>query len=120
MNHLHREQAPISASGWAAIDAEAARTLKTLLAARRLIDFKGPLGWDATALPTGRTEKLATSLQDGVVSRLRLTQPLVEIRIPFEISREELDAIGRGAEDADLNPVRNAARAAAIAEDRAV
>jgi uncharacterized linocin/CFP29 family protein len=120
MNHLHREQAPISTSGWAAIDAEAARTLKTLLAARRLIDFRGPLGWDAAGLPTGRTEKLASSLQDGVVSRLRLSQPLVEIRIPFEISREELDAIGRGAENADLNPVRNAARAAAIAEDRAV
>jgi uncharacterized linocin/CFP29 family protein len=120
MNHLHRDQAPISASGWAAIDAEAARTLKTLLAARRLIDFKGPLGWDAAALPTGRTEKLSSALQDGVVSRLRLTQPLVEIRVPFEISLDELDAVGRGAEDADLNPVRNAARAAAIAEDRAV
>jgi uncharacterized linocin/CFP29 family protein len=120
MNHLHREQAPISDEAWAAIDAEASRTLKTLLAARRLIDFKGPLGWDAAALPTGRTEKISTALQEGVVSRIRLTQPLVEIRIPFELSREELDAIGRGADDADLNPVRNAARAAAVAEDRAV
>jgi len=120
MNHLHREHAPISADAWAAIDQEAARTLKALLAARRFIDFKGPLGWDAAALPTGRTEKLASTLQDGVVARRRLTQPLVEIRIPFEISRDELDAIGRGAGDPDLNAVRNAARAAAIAEDRAV
>ena len=54
------------------------------------------------------------------MSRLRTTQPLVEIRIPFEMSREELDAIDRGAQDADLDAVRNAARAAAIAEDRAI
>ena len=40
--------------------------------------------------------------------------------MPFEVSREELEAIGRGAHDADLDPVRNAARAAAIAEDRAI
>ena len=120
MNHLLRPHAPISIDGWAEIDAEAKRTLTTLLAARRLVDFKGPLGWEPASIPTGRTEKLTTSLQDGVVARLRLLQPLLEIRIPFEVSREELDAIGRGAQDADLDAVRNAARAAAIAEDRAI
>jgi uncharacterized linocin/CFP29 family protein len=51
---------------------------------------------------------------------LRLSAPLVEIRIPFELSRDELDAIGRGASDPDLDSVRNAARAAAVAEDRAI
>jgi uncharacterized linocin/CFP29 family protein len=55
-----------------------------------------------------------------VVSRIRHVQPLIEIRVPFELERAELDAIGRGARDADLNPLRNAARAAAITEDRAV
>lgn len=120
MNHLHRSHAPISSEAWAEIDAEAARTLKTLLAARRLVDFKGPLGWDAACVATGRTEKLAEPLQDGVAARLRLAQPLVEIRIPFEIARKEIDAIARGAKDVDLDAVRNAARAAAIAEDRAI
>lgn len=120
MNSLLREHAPIPAAAWKEIDAEAKRTLERLLAARRLIDFQGPLGWQASAVPTGRTEKLAEALQEGVVARLRLSQPLIEIRIPFELSREEIDAIGRGASDADLDPVRNAARAAAIAEDRAV
>ena len=120
MNDLLREHAPISAAAWQEIDAEAKRTLEVLLAARRLVDFNGPLGWKTAAIPTGRTETLATPLQDGVVSRVRRVQPLTEIRVPFELSRAELDAIGRGAADADLNPVRNAARAAAIAEDRAV
>lgn len=120
MNDLLRDHAPISIAAWRQIDAEATRTLKTLLAARRLVDFNGPLGWPAASIPTGRTEKLSASLQEGVVSRLRLSLPLTEIRAPFEISREELEAIGRGAGDADLDSVRHAARAAAIAEDRAI
>lgn len=120
MNSLLRDHAPIAAEAWKEIDAEATRTLKTLLAARRLVDFKGPLGWSAASIPTGRTQTLSPALQEGVVSRLRLSQPLMEIRIPFEISREETDAIGRGAKDADLTAVRNAARAAAIGEDRAI
>jgi uncharacterized linocin/CFP29 family protein len=120
MNNLLREHAPIPAAAWTGIDSEAKRTLETLLASRRLVEFIGPLGWSTSAISTGRTEKLGDSIQDGVVTRMRLSQPLIEIRIPFEISREELDAIGRGAADANLDPVRNAARAAAIAEDRAV
>ena len=120
MNDLFREHAPISAQAWREIDAEATRTLKTLLAARRLVDFDGPLGWDTSCLPSGRTEKLTPPLQEGAVTRVRTCLPLIELRVPFEISREELDAIGRGARDADLDPVRNAARAAAIAEDRAI
>jgi len=120
MNDLLREQAPISTAAWAQIDQQASDTLRTLLAARRLVDFKGPLGWPTAAISTGRTQKLPTPLQDNVASRLRLAQPLVEIRIPFELSREELEAIGRGAEDADLDPLRQAARIAAIAEDRAI
>lgn len=120
MNDLLRDHAPLTAAAWSAIDEEAKRTLTTLLAARRLVDFSGPLGWEAASVPTGRTEKLSASLQEGVVARLRQSLPLVEIRIPFEVSREELEAIGRGASDPDLDSVRNAARAAAIAEDRAI
>ena len=120
MNDLLREHAPISTQAWSEIDAEATRTLKTLLAARRLVDFEGPLGWAAASVPTGRVDKLSPPLQEGAVTRLRDSLPLMELRVPFEISRDELDAIGRGASDADLDPVRNAARAAGIAEDRAV
>lgn len=120
MNDLLREHAPIATEAWREIDAEAKRTLEVLLAARRLVDFKGPLGWPTAAVSTGRTDTLSPALQEGVVARRRHVLPLIEIRVPFEVSRAELEAIGRGALDADLNPVRNAARAAAIAEDRAV
>ncbi len=120
MNDLLRAHAPISEAAWKAIDEEATRTLKVLLAARQLVDFTGPLGWSASAVTLGRTHKLSPPLQEGVASRIRVVQPLIEIRIPFEIAREELEAIGRGATDADLDVVRDAARAAAIAEDRAI
>jgi uncharacterized linocin/CFP29 family protein len=120
MNELLRGHAPISTEAWKEIDAEATRTLKTLLAARRLVDFKGPFGWNCSSVSTGRTRTLSPSLQDGVVAKLRLSLPLIEIRVPFEVDREELDAIGRGDTNPDLDSVRNAARAAAIAEDRAI
>jgi uncharacterized linocin/CFP29 family protein len=120
MNDLHRELAPISATAWGEIDAEARRTLKTILAARKLVDFTGPLGWKKSAVKLGRVTPLARAPEPGVEARLRRVQPLVEVRVPFELSRDELEAMGRGAKDADLDPVRAAARAAALAEDRSV
>ena len=41
MNHLFRERAPITPAGWEEIEKEARRTLRALLAARRVVDFKG-------------------------------------------------------------------------------
>ena len=120
MNDLLRELAPISEAAWAEIEEEASRTLKATLAARKLVDFTGPLGWDASAVSLGRSERLGGAPEQGVEARLRRVQPLVELRIPFELSREELEAVGRGADDPDLDPVREAARAIALAEDRAV
>jgi uncharacterized linocin/CFP29 family protein len=120
MNDLLRELAPIPAEAWAEIEAEAKRTLKPRLAARQLVDFNGPLGWQACAVGLGHTERLKVAPEKGVEARLRKAQPLVELRIPFELVREELEALARGAKDADLGPVHDAARAAALAEDRAV
>jgi uncharacterized linocin/CFP29 family protein len=120
MNDLHRKLAPVSDAAWADIDTEATRALKLLLAARRLVDFRGPLGWDAAAVSLGHTERIAAALNEGVETRRRQVQELLEIRVPFELSRDEIDAVGRGAKDADLDAVRYAARAAALAEDRAI
>ena len=120
MNHLFRDKAPISDAGWAEITDEATTSLREFLAARRLIDVGGPKGWAHAAEPTGRIESV--DVPDGVEveARLRQVQPLVEVRTPFTLSRDELDSIDRGACDADLDPVRFAARRAAMAEDRAV
>jgi uncharacterized linocin/CFP29 family protein len=45
VNHLLRDHAPISDAGWRLIDAEARERLLPAMAARRLVDFRGPLGW---------------------------------------------------------------------------
>jgi uncharacterized linocin/CFP29 family protein len=121
MNHLFREKAPITAAGWAEIEKEATRTLRALLAARRVVDFRGPLGWGASDVELGRADPVASPQgSKDVQARLRRIQPLVELRIPFDMSRAELDAVDRGARDPNLDNVTAAAREIAIAEDRAI
>jgi uncharacterized linocin/CFP29 family protein len=120
-NHLFRDKAPITEAGWVEIEKEAKRTLKTLLAARRVVDFSGPVGWQASDVVLGRIDPIAAPAHsEGVQARLRRVQPLVELRVPFDMSRAELDAIDRGARDPDLDAVIAAAQAIALAEDRAV
>jgi len=118
MDHLLRGLAPVGDQAWREIDAEAARTLRRTLAGRKLVDFSGPLGWDVSAVGRGRVREIAA--RQGINARLRETQPLVEIDVPFRLSRVEVDAIERGAKDADLGPVVQAARLAALTEDRAI
>ena len=120
MNHLLRELAPVTADAWELIDAEARQALKIKLGARKIVDFVGPLGWGAPAVGTGRIARLDQAPLDGVEAATRAVQPLVELRVPFEVSRAEIEAVARGAKDPDVDSVRNAAGAAALAEDRAV
>jgi uncharacterized linocin/CFP29 family protein len=120
-NHLFRDRAPVTEAGWEEIEKEAKRTLRALLAARRIVDFKGPLGWGASDVELGRADPIASPPGgEAVQARLRRIQPLVELRIPFDVTRAELDAIDRGARDPDLDSVTAAAREIAIAEDRAI
>jgi uncharacterized linocin/CFP29 family protein len=119
MSALYRELAPITEAAWQEIDEEARRTLKLALAARKLVDFVGPLGWRQSAVDLVRTQDLR-SPGDGIEAKLRLVQPLTEVRVAFELQRAELDAISRGSKDADLAPVTQAAQSIAKAEDRAV
>lgn len=120
MNHLLRGHAPISDQVWNALDQEARERLTPALAARQLVDFSGPLGWEHSATNLGRTEILGSAPADGVSARLRRVQPLVEVRADFEISREELRAADRGAADPDLAALDQAAHQMAVAENRAV
>jgi uncharacterized linocin/CFP29 family protein len=120
MNDLWRELAPVPAEAWKEIDDEAKRTLTVTLAGRKIADFEGPLGWDASSVGLGRADELKESPGQGVRAALRKVQPLVELRVPFTLSRRELDSVARGAKDTDLEPVAKAAMAIALAEDRAV
>jgi len=120
MNHLMRQLAPISDTSWELLDDEARERLSGALAARRLVDFHGPRGWEHACVNLGRTKALQAAPCDGVSGRQRQVQPLVELRADFSISLEELRDNDRGAFDADLEPLDKAARQIAIAENVAV
>jgi uncharacterized linocin/CFP29 family protein len=119
-NHLLRAQAPISDAGWSAIDDEARERLGVALAARRLVDFSGPHGWEHSATNLGRTEPIAEAPCDGVEALRRRVLALAEIRAPFTVTREELRAGDRGAQDVDFAELDQAARNLAVAENKAV
>jgi uncharacterized linocin/CFP29 family protein len=119
MNNLHRELAPISGAAWSQIEQEAARTIKRHLAGRRVVDVHGPAGDALSAVGTGHVTDLKT-LQDGVLARQRQVIALVELRVPFTVDRGTVDDVERGAEDSDWQPVKDAARQIAFAEDRSI
>src|ERR1700716_167372 len=109
MNHLLRSQAPISDAGWELLDEEARERLTPALAARKLVDFAGPHGWEHSATNLGRTAPLASAPTDGLSGLRRRVLPLVEMRADFELSRADLRDADRGADDIDLEPLDNAA-----------
>jgi uncharacterized linocin/CFP29 family protein len=119
-NHLLRPHAPISDSNWTLIDDEARERLAPALAARRLIDFAGPHGWDHSAINLGRVAPVGDPPCEGVSGLQRRVLPLVEVRAEFALSRSELRDDDRGAADADLEPLDRAAHQMAVAENKAV
>jgi uncharacterized linocin/CFP29 family protein len=119
MNNLHRELAPISDKAWAQIEEEASRTLKRHLAARRVVDVPDPKGLELAAVSTGHLHQIQAP-GDGIQAALRDAKAIVELRVPFELTRQAIDDVERGATDSDWSPVKEAARKMAFAEDRAV
>ena len=120
MSHLLREHAPITEEVWRLIDEEARERLTPALAARKLVDFSGPHGWQHSASNLGRVRALSGAPADGVTAAQRQVLAVVELRAPFALSRGELRDADRGAEDFDLDALDDAARRIAMAENRAV
>src|SRR6202789_3113358 len=119
MNNLHRELAPISDGAWAQIEEEAQRTLKRSLAGRRVVDVKGPGGTMVSAVGTGHLSNLEAP-GAGIIARQRIVKPLVELRVPFQLARQQIDDVERGANDSDWQPLKDAAKRIAFTEDRAI
>jgi len=119
MNNLHRELAPISDAAWADIEEETSRTLKRYLAARRVVDVRGPEGFGLSAVGTGHLRTIDAP-GNGILARQRNVNALVELRVPFELDRQAIDDVERGANDSDWQPAKDAARQIAFAEDGAI
>jgi uncharacterized linocin/CFP29 family protein len=118
MNHLRRELSPVLPEAYRLIESKAREVLVSYLAARKLVDFEGPLGFTFSAIPLGRVREIPAPA--GAQARVRLNQPMLELRVPFQLSLAELDNVARGADDIDVEPVAEAARALALLEDSAV
>jgi uncharacterized linocin/CFP29 family protein len=119
MNNLHRELAPISDAAWAQIEEETSRTFKRYLAGRRVVDVQGPGGVALSAIGTGHLRNIKAS-GDGILARQREVKALVELRVPFDLDRQQIDDVERGANDSDWQPAKDAARQLAFAEDQAI
>jgi uncharacterized linocin/CFP29 family protein len=119
MNNLHRELAPVSDAAWAEIAEEAARTFRRHVAGRRVVDVAGPGGEGFSAVGTGHIKEIEAPA-DGVLARQRHVLPVVELRVPFTLDREQIDDVARGSQDSDWQPVKDAARRLAFTEDQAV
>ncbi len=120
MNHLLRSLAPITDSAWDLLDEEARERLSGALAARRLVDFAGPHGWEHSATNLGRATRVKSAPAKGVTGSQRRVLPLVELRANFVLAREELRDHDRGAVDVDLAELDDAAHRMAVAENAAV
>ncbi len=119
MNNLHRELAPISDAAWAQIEAETTRTLKRYLAGRRVVDVLSPGGTALPGVATGHWVSIAPP-GEKIVANQREVKALVELRAPFDLSRQAIDDVERGSEDSDWQPAKDAAKTLAFAEDRAI
>lgn len=119
MNNLHRELAPISDAAWAQIEEETSRTFKRHIAGRRVVDMRGPAGTILSAVGTGHLTTIK-SPGDGILARQRDVKAVVELRIPFELKRQAIDDVERGANDSDWQPAKDAAKKLAFAEDGAI
>jgi uncharacterized linocin/CFP29 family protein len=119
MNNLYRELAPISDKAWGQIEEEASRTLKRHLAARRVVDVPSPKGLELSAVGAGHLRQIQAP-GDGIQAGQREAKALVELRVPFALTRQAIDDVERGATDSDWSPLKEAARKIAFAEDRSV
>jgi len=83
------------------------------------VDMRGPAGTLLSAVGTGHLRSI-TAPREGILARQREVKALVELRVPFELDRQAIDDVERGADDSDWQPAKAAARQMAFAEDSAI
>ncbi len=120
MNILKKSLAPITDKAWDEIIERTKKVLKTRLTARNFVDIEGPNGLEQGGVSTGHLITNNSQSEEGVNYGIREVLPFVEVRKPFELNIWELDNIDRGAKDADLSPLENAAREIALFEEKAI
>lgn len=119
INNLHRELAPVSQAAWAEIEEEATRTFTRNIAGRRVVDMPEPRGTAFSSLATGHVSD-GREIVPGAQTRSRDVIPVLEVKVPFTVTRQAVDDVLRGSVDSDWQPVKDAATTIAAAEDTVV
>jgi uncharacterized linocin/CFP29 family protein len=119
MNNLHRKLAPISDAAWEQIEEETTRTIKGHLAGRRVVDVPTPGGIAFPGVATGHLVPISAPAE-GITANNHEVKSLVQLRVAFELSRQAIDDVERGAKDSNWQPAKDAAKTLAFAEDRAI
>jgi uncharacterized linocin/CFP29 family protein len=119
MDNLHRKLAPISDAAWEQIEGETTRTIKGYLAGRRVVDVPTPAGITFPGVATGHLVPTSAPAE-GIDANIHEVKSSVQLRVPFELSRQAIDDVERGAEDSNWQPAKDAAKTLAFAEDRAI
>src|SRR6267143_1806719 len=86
---------------------------------RARLSATSPGGVGLSAVGTGHLKTIAEPGK-GILARQREVKALVELRVPFELNRQQIDDVERGANDSDWQPAKDAAQKIAYAEDRAI
>jgi uncharacterized linocin/CFP29 family protein len=79
----------------------------------------GPKGLELAAVGTGHLHQIHAPAE-GIQAAQREAKAVVELRVPFTLTRQAIDDVARGATDSDWSSLKDAAQKMAFAEDRAV
>jgi uncharacterized linocin/CFP29 family protein len=120
MDILKRTLAPITDEAWLEIDAQATRILTAYMSARKVVGVTGPMGGDFAGVPEGRLQMPDKQADGGVKYGVRKVHQLIETRNTFNLDIWELDNVVRGAKDIDLENLEEAARQAALFEEKVI
>jgi len=120
MNILKKSLAPITDKAWNEITEQAGKVFSMHMTARNAVDIDGPNGLDYGGLSTGRLIIPENQSKEKINYGIRQVLPLIEVRKPFILDIWELDSINRGARDADLDTLVEAAKEMADFENKAI
>jgi uncharacterized linocin/CFP29 family protein len=108
MTGLRRELAPITDAAWTVIEDQARRSLTNSLSLRVVSDVSGPHGREFGAATRGRVTLPEAQPDSKAQVGVHRVQPLIEVRVPFQLDIWELDNAERGAQDIDLSALESA------------
>lgn len=127
-SYLQRDQAPLSADQWAALDRAVVQTARASLVGRRFLSLAGPFGPGVEALPSdtlsgagaGQVDLLGTAEGDVIGVERRRYLPLPLIYKDFWVHWRDLESASQLGLPLDTSKAAAAASACAQAEDRLI